>query len=56
MKRLRLAVWAFFNPDNLTMLRHELNRDGNDVNSNGRSTLAACRAMWYKHYLTFKVR
>ena len=55
IKRIKLAYWAFKNPDNLTMLKFEFVRDWKEMNSNGKYPLASERAMWYLHYLTFKV-
>lgn len=51
-RALRAAWWALHNADNLTMLRWELVRDGQEKNSRGGSPLSAVRAHWYwRRYL-----
>lgn len=51
--RFKLALWAFLHPNNLTMLKNDLQKDGGEKNSQGRASLSSHRAWWYLHYLDF---
>lgn len=53
--RFKLAWWAFRNPDNLTMLRWELDIFANEPR-NGPTALGMRAAWWRDRFLTFKVR
>lgn len=53
--RIKLAWWAFWNPDNLTMLRHEL-ETFSSTPSTGPTALGMRAAWWIKRYLDLPVR
>lgn len=55
LHRLKLAWWAFRNPDNLTMLRHELDIFAQDA-STGPTALGMRAAWWLKRFLDLPVR
>jgi hypothetical protein len=56
--RFALAWWAFRNPDNLTMLRHELEIfAGATAPGTGKPTALGLRAAWWlKRFLDIPVR
>jgi hypothetical protein len=53
--RFLLAWWAFRNPDNLTMLRHELDVFAQDYRT-GPTALGARATWWLKRFLDIPVR
>jgi hypothetical protein len=53
--RFALAWWAFCNPDNLTMLRHELDVFSQDART-GPTALGLRAAFWLERFLDIPVR
>lgn len=59
LKRLRLAYWAFMHPDNLTMLKFELQSQvelmgQRDSKESMELHIIGHRAWWYLQYLSFR--